>query len=112
MRKIVKVKRSALKSITEDSIDNSNKKDHIDLNNLNDGSSIDDSSNDPNDDDNDDDSSNDSSGEDVIFDEKDAPQSQNLMTAFAPCRKKMKIKTISIYLYNCGGDNNAEYNCD
>ena len=69
-----------MKSITEDSIDNSNKKDQIDLNNLNA-----DSSNDSNDDDNDDDSSNDDfSDEDVIIDEKDAPMSQNWMTAFAP----------------------------
>jgi len=72
LRKIVKVKRSALKSITEDSIDNSNEEDQNDLN--------DDNSNDSNDDD----SSNDSSGEDVIIDEEDAPQSQNWMTAFAP----------------------------
>jgi hypothetical protein len=73
LRKIAKVKRSALKPITEHSIDNSNEKDQIDLNDLNDDN--DDNSNDSNDDDNDD-SSNDSSGEDVIIDEEDAPQSQ------------------------------------
>jgi hypothetical protein len=72
LRKIVKAKRSALKTIGEDSIDNSE-------------DVIDDSNDDSNDDSdsNDDDSSNDSSGEDVIIDEEDAPQSQNWMTAFA-----------------------------
>jgi hypothetical protein len=73
LRAIVKVKRLALKSITEDSIDNSNEEDQIDLN---------DDNNDSNDDDNDD-SSNGSSGEEVFIDEEDAPQSQNWTTAFA-----------------------------
>ena len=77
VRKIVKVKRSALKSIEEGST----------LTNLNedeDGNDIkdDDNSKDSNEDD--DGSSNDSSGgEDVIIDEEDAPQSQNWKTAFA-----------------------------
>jgi hypothetical protein len=71
LRVIEKVKRSALKSITEDSINNSNEEDQVDLND-------DDSKHS-----NDDDSSNDSSGKDVIIDEEDAPQSQNLQTAFA-----------------------------
>ena len=70
VRKIVKVKRSALKSITEDSISSLNVVGDDNSNDLN--VTID--------------SSNDSSvevGEDVIIDEEDAPQSQNWMTAFA-----------------------------
>ena len=70
VRKILKVKRSALKSITEDSISSLNVVGDDNSNDLN--VTID--------------SSNDSSvevGEDVIIDEEDAPQSQNWMTAFA-----------------------------
>ena len=72
VRSIVKVKRYALESITEDSIDNLNDKDQNDLNKDN-------NSKDSNDGDND--SSND--GVDVLIDEEDAPQSQNWSTAFA-----------------------------
>ena len=70
VRKIVKVKRSTLKSITEDPIDGLNVVDDDNSNDLNDNI---DSSND----------SSDEVGEDVIIDEEDAPQSQNWMTAFA-----------------------------
>jgi hypothetical protein len=75
LRKIVKVKRSILKSVAEHSFDNSNGEDGVDFKK--------DNSEDLNDDDSNDDSSDDSSGEDVIIDELDAPQSQNWTTAFA-----------------------------
>jgi len=78
LRKIVKVKRSSLKSVAEHSFDNSNGEDGVDLKKDNSEDSNDDDSKDSNDD-----SSNDSSGEDVIIDEEDAPQSQNWTTAFA-----------------------------
>ena len=80
LRRIVKVKRLGLKSITEDSIAedsivNLNEEDKNDLKDDN-------NSKDSNDDEKVD-SSNGSSGDDVIIDEEDAPQSQNWMTAFA-----------------------------
>ena len=74
------VAHSGLKSIAEDSINNSNEEDVIDLNGNNskdlkdDNGSLSD----------DDDSSNDYPGEGVIIDDEDAPQSQNWKTAFAP----------------------------
>ena len=74
VRKILKAKRSALKSITEDLIVNLNEEDKTDLNTEDNSKQNDDEKVD---------SSNGSSGEDVIIDEEDAPQSQNWMTAFA-----------------------------
>ena len=74
VRKILKAKRSALKSITEDSIVNLNEEDKTDLNTEDNSKQNDDEKVD---------SSNGSSGEDVIIDEEDAPQSQNWKTAFA-----------------------------
>ena len=84
VRKIVKVKRSILKSITESLIDNRNLngEDGADLKNNNGEDSNYDSDDEYNNDNNYD-SSNHSSSEDVIVDEEDAPQSQNWSTAFA-----------------------------
>ena len=84
VRKIVKVKRSILKSITESLIDNRNLngEDGADLKNNN-GEDSNYDSDDGYNNDNNYDSSNHSSSEDVIVDEEDAPQSQNWSTAFA-----------------------------
>ena len=79
VRKIVKVKRSALKSIEETSTLT-----NLNLNEDEDGIDLkdDDNSNDLNEDDKD--QSNEGSTEGIIVDEEDAPQSQNWKTAFAP----------------------------
>ena len=72
LRRIVKAKRSILKSVAKNLIEK-NEEDEIDSKNLKDKDSNKDGVG----------SSNNSSGEDLIIDELNAPQYQNWMTAFA-----------------------------